>query len=115
MEHPPLSRFRRRVSHKVKAISMPAASVSLPKFAALCRTLNASFGFGALAPPVGCITPGRAKQRHVVMALGFGHGETDRHHIQKWRVGARDLGLGIIVADRKPQFISTDGNRPSRD
>src|SRR3954467_15127951 len=68
------------------------------------------------ASAVSRIAPGRGEQRHVVVPLGLGDREADRHHVEEWRIGRyRVLQAREVSADIKCQFIGADAQRLAAD
>ncbi len=50
---------------------------------------------------IGCITPRRDQEWHVIMRVLGRHAKAHRDHIQKRRVGQQDAGLRIVFANIK--------------
>src|SRR5262245_37062557 len=115
----PTIRMTRRLSPERFIAIPPVRCASSPKKRDCARLVVYVRGcrieaMRQLAAAVGRIAPGRTQQRHVIVPLRLRHGEADRHHIKKWRIGTRGFGLGIVVANREAQFVGSDRNRPPR-
>src|SRR5215510_13231673 len=56
------------------------------------------------ASAVRAIAPGRAGERHVIVAVAFVNAEPQRHAIEKWRIGERQALRAEVIGDVKDEL-----------